>query len=81
MPRPTKEETEIGRLTFVADFSRLASERFTMEQEGPHHDTYFDEHRGGFTDTNGYYYLNFSKSVWPDGFTEYHIERYSATHL
>jgi hypothetical protein len=73
-PEERRETNEERLLVFVADFEALAREKFTMEPVG---DQYTHQECGGFTAPDGKYYQQFMKSVWPDGFTEYYVERYS----
>jgi hypothetical protein len=65
----TAAEKEQSMVAFVAAFEALAAEKFV--------DGIKDQSRGGFTLPDGTHYVTFSKTIWPDGFTEYVVQRYS----
>lgn len=68
MPKQTKEQTMQSLLHFISDFDVLSRDKFNTECK--------DQSCGMFIH-NGFYYLNFQKHMWDDGFTEYYIERFS----
>ena len=76
MPRQTKQQKEHSLLEFVVDFINLIEEKFPKDSSDPRSGPRVDQHVDSFMH-NGKYYMNFQKSVWSDGFTEYYIERYS----
>lgn len=72
MPKQTKQQKEHSLLEFVVDFIDLIEKKFPKDNSDPRVDQQVDSFMH-----NGKYYMNLRKSVWPDGFTEYHMERYS----
>jgi hypothetical protein len=68
MPKQTKQQKELSLIHFVADFT-IMQEKFKDSTIGMVRIPDFEE--------NGWWYCNIWRDVWPDGFIEYYMERYS----
>lgn len=67
-----KEQRKINLINFMARFELILKDNMDkgIIEEGKEYKSF------NSTTLYNHFYLNFSKHVWPDGFTEYHIECY-----
>jgi hypothetical protein len=66
MPRPTKQEIHQALTAFATDVLPIIHDKLTDD---------ITKSAGNFQH-DGWYYLNFQKQCWDDGFTEILIERF-----